>query len=293
MTEILYCVELNLPADKLVFEDAVEGALWDFAELGIERQDDSTFSELVDEPRPRAPGSIRWRLYSPEPFAPDMLDSLRLAAPAASVEVWTLDDLSFLTSWREHFRPSQVSPRVWVHPPWDRPAVGNAVCVEIEPGMAFGTGTHPTTRLCIAAIDALCGTGTPTLIDVGCGSGVLAIAALKLGARVLAAVDNDVDAVRIANENLALNSLPELATTTGVSALDETAEIVVANILPHILIDMKSDLARLTAPSGTLVLSGIVVEQMSRVVEAFSSEGLHVDETSAEGDWRCITFVRR
>lgn len=293
MADILHCVELNLPADRLEFEDAVEGALWEFAELGIERQDDSTFSELVDEPRPRAPGSVRWRLYSPEPWDPGMLEALQQSAPAASVETWTLNDLSFLTSWREHFRPTRVSSRVWVHPPWERPELGDAVGVEIEPGMAFGTGTHPTTRLCIAAIDRLCCDRVPSLIDVGCGSAVLTIAALKLGANVLAAVDNDSDAVRIANENLERNGHPALATTTDLSALATAADVVVANILPHILIEISADLCRLTAENGTLVLSGIVAEQVDRVVEAFGKHGLAATRTDANGDWRCITFVRQ
>ena len=293
MTDVLHCVELNLPKDRIAYEDAVEGALWEYAEFGIQRQDDSTFSELVEEPRPREPGSIRWRLYLHRPLEKDELASLRAEATGAEVLCWTLDDLSFLTSWKEHFRPAQVSPRVWVHPPWDIPNLAGAIGVEIEPGMAFGTGTHPTTRLCIAALDRLVGDGSPTVLDIGCGSGVLTIAAGRLGAQVLGAVDNDPDAVRIANENLRRNGQPAIATTTDVSDIPQVAELVVANILPHILISMSGELDRMTARGGTLILSGIVQEQLSNVEDHFAQHGFARAGLDTEGDWQCVTLRRR
>ena len=292
VTDVLYCVELNLPKERVDAEDAIEGALWEYADLGVERQDDTTFSQLVEDLRPREPGSIRWRLYLHAPMTDTDLSALRREAAGAEVLTWTLDDLSFLTSWKEHFRPARVSERVWVHPPWEIPALGGCVGVEIEPGMAFGTGTHATTRLCIAALDRLVGDDSPTVLDVGCGSGVLTIAAGKLGARVLSSVDNDPDAVRIANENLVRNGEPAVASTTDVADLTESAELVVANILPHVLIDMSGELTRLTAAGGTLVLSGIVVEQLAKVEEHFLGRGFSRVRLDSEGDWQCITLRR-
>ncbi len=289
--DALYCVEINLPAARLNAEDLVEAVLWDYAAGGLQRQDESTFSELVEEPRPRDEGSIRWRLYLEEPLPDPELAELRGSLDGiADVITWTLDDLSFLTAWKEHFKPSQVSPRVWVYPPWDKPDTGDAIGVEIEPGMAFGTGTHSTTRLCLAALDRLVGEREPTLIDVGCGSAVLTIAAAKLGANVRAAVDNDPDAVRIANENLALNGLAQVASTTDVSDLQGNAELVVANILPHILIAMADDLKRLTDAGGVLLLSGIVSEQRERVEEQFGALGLECVRRDNEGDWWSLEF---
>lgn len=289
--DALYCVEINLAADRLDAEDLVEGVLWDYADGGLQRQDASTFSELVEEPRPRDEGAIRWRLYLEEPLPGAELAELRASLDGtAEVLTWTLTDLSFLTAWKEHFKPTQVSPRVWVHPPWDRPDTGDAVAVEIEPGMAFGTGTHSTTRLCLAALDRLIGDNSPSLIDVGCGSAVLTIAAAKLGAQVKCAVDNDPDAVRIANENLVLNGLPEVGSTTDIGRVVDSAEIVVANILPHILIAMADDLIRITTPGGVLLLSGIVTEQRDRVEEHFGSLGMTCERRTQEGDWWSLEF---
>jgi ribosomal protein L11 methyltransferase len=158
--------------------------------------------------------------------------------------------------------------------------------------MAFGTGTHATTRLCIAELDRLVADRSPTVLDIGCGSGVLTIAAGKLGARLLGAIDNDPDAVRIANENLGRNGVAPVAATIDVAALREPAEIVVANILPHILIDMSTELTRLTAPGGALILSGIVSEQLDNVEAHFANHGLHRVSATSEGDWQCVTLRR-
>ncbi|MFT6399948.1 MAG: ribosomal protein L11 methyltransferase [Bradymonadia bacterium] len=291
MKDALYCVEINLPSDRVDAEDLVEGILWDYAAGGLQRQDPSTFSELVEEPRPRAEGSIRWRLYLEEPLADEDLRSLKASLDGtADVFTWTLTDLSFLTAWKEHFKPSKVSPRVWVYPPWDRPDTGDAIGVEIEPGMAFGTGTHSTTRLCLAALDRLIGETAPSLIDIGCGSAVLSIAAAKLGANVLCAVDNDPDAVRIANENLVLNHLTQVASTTDVADIQASADLVVANILPHILIVMGEALVRITAPAGVLLLSGIVTEQRERLEAHFDSLGMKCERSDNEGDWWSLEF---
>lgn len=296
MTDSLLCIEVTLRRPHPPLEEAIEEAMWQLGALGVERQDDSTFSALVEDPRPRPAGSVRWRTFMP---TPDDIDATRapwseLLGEVADVDAWILDDLSFLTTWKEFFRPAVVSPRILVHPPWDRPAPpAGGIAVEIEPGMAFGTGTHETTRLCLAALDRLITSPGARVLDVGCGSGVLAIAAAKLGAEAVEATDVDPDAVRIANENFTINGVDIVADTTGLSPERGTFDIVVANILPHVLIELRDALVAHARPGGTIVLSGIIDGKEREVRDAFETAGTSHARSDRDGEWWSVEVVRR
>ena len=290
MSESLFCIEVTLANPHAALESAIEEALWQLGAEGVERHDGTTFSNLVEDPRPYARGTVRWRVYMEPPDDEDeTVEAYReILGEVASVEGWSLDDLSFMTAWKAFF----ASDRVVVYPPWDVPALDPGVVgVEIEPGMAFGTGTHETTRLCIRALDRLVTPGA-TVLDVGCGSGVLAIAAAKLGAGAVDAIDNDPDAVRIANENFAINGVAVTASTEPLESLSGARDIVVANILPHVLIALRAPLLRLTAGSGSLVLSGIIDEHRQSVVDAFDTDGDEVVRQERDGEWWALE-VRR
>ncbi|MCB9507382.1 MAG: 50S ribosomal protein L11 methyltransferase [Myxococcales bacterium] len=292
MASSLFCIEVTLDHADADREEWVEAALWELEVPGVERQDDTTFSTLVEDPRPRAPGSVRWRVYLEDADDEAVVPFAEAIGDAARVETFRLTDLTFLTAWREFFRPSRVSRRVIVHPPWDVPAADDAVLVEIEPGMAFGTGTHETTRLCIVALDDGLAAGASSMLDVGCGSGVLAIAGAKLGAPRVVAIDNDLDAVAIAAENCDRNGVSVEVSGTDVAELDEEFDLVVANILPHVLIDLSDALLARMAKTARLVLSGIVNEQAERVREHFEGAGLRGTRTLVQGDWSMLEFVR-
>ena len=225
MTDSLLCVEVLSREPDASTEDLVESILWSVDGVqGVERQDDSTFSALVEDPHPRPAGSTRWRIHfeSEDESPRDAVATALVGTDGVEVSSWRLDDLSFLTRWRDFFRPAHISPRVVVHPPWDVPNVDNGVVrVQIEPGMAFGTGTHETTRLCLRVLDDwLLAEPKSSVFDVGCGSGVLAIAAIKLGATQVDAVDNDADAVAIAAENAEINGVADLLHPTTTPAAD-------------------------------------------------------------------------
>lgn len=293
MSESLFCIEIELPVADADTEAHIEDAIWEVGAPGVERQDDTTFSQLVEEPNPRPAGAVRWRIYMEPPEAPRTVEDAYRSAVGdiAQVRSWTLDDLSFLTNWKQFFRPTQVSPRFVVHPPWEVPEVADTVHrLQIEPGMAFGTGTHETTRLCLRAIDRLV-TGPCSVFDVGCGSGVLSIAAAKLGATPVLGVDHDPIAVRASVENAEINGIEASFDANPITPCRGTFDLVVANILPHILVDLRDAIVPHVAADGVLVLSGITTEQRERVRAAYEAAGLRCEREDQDGEWWALEMV--
>jgi ribosomal protein L11 methyltransferase len=191
-------------------------------------------------------------------------------------------------SWKEHFHVVRVGRNFVIKPGWrDYTPTANDLVIQIDPGLAFGSGLHPTTQLCLKIFEDMPLKGK-SVFDVGAGSGILAIAAAKLGATPIRAVDNDDIAVRVAKENFELNGLTNHADTAVGSAADSgrrTWDVVVANILAHILIDLMPDLAAALSPHGTLILSGMIAGQESDVKAAAEAQNLRVVEHRAEEDW--------
>jgi ribosomal protein L11 methyltransferase len=202
-------------------------------------------------------------------------------------------------AWKEHYRPIPIGQKLTIVPAWLNPETSGRIPIRIDPGMAFGTGTHPTTQLCLEMIEYhYLNTPPRTVIDLGCGSGILSIAALKLGAERALGVDIDADAIRSAQKNalanqvggnleLGLGSLSEVQ--RGDFSLKE-APLVLANILAPILIRLLDDgLAKILTPDGLLVLSGILAEQASEVQAALENHGLRLIEQRQIEDWVAIS----
>jgi ribosomal protein L11 methyltransferase len=209
----------------------------------------------------------------------------------------SLEDWS--QSWKRHFRPIKVGRRLLILPPWANVPVGERVQLIIDPGMAFGTGTHPTTRLCLEALEHWTPAGG-TLIDVGCGSGVLALAALKLGAARAYGVDTDPDAIAAAEKNAEINGLSErmilglgsVDTVRGGNLPIRNAPLVVANILASVIVRLLDQgLVDLMDKGGVLILSGILDEQEAQVRLAIEAQKLRVIERRSSKDW--LAFVTR
>jgi ribosomal protein L11 methyltransferase len=196
------------------------------------------------------------------------------ALPAYRLE--TLEDRDWEREWLRDFGPMRFGDRLWVCPRGTTAPDADAVVVELDPGLAFGTGTHPTTALCLAWLDSLPLEGK-TVIDYGAGSGILAIAALKLGARRALAYDIDPQAVIATRENAEANGVAgRLDVTLRKHDLKEPAEVVIANILAGPLIELATEILDLTITGGTLALSGILSEQVPEVSRAYAS-GLRLD----------------
>jgi ribosomal protein L11 methyltransferase len=204
-------------------------------------------------------------------------------------------------AWKRHYKPMRIGKRVLLTPAWEEPnALPDDVVVRLEPGMAFGTGLHPTTRLCVAALEKWVSQGD-SLLDIGTGSGVLSVVAAKLGAKLVIATDIDPLAIRAAKENARLNGVPtapnQLIVEQGSipAGQDGRFSVVVANILAEILIGLfeaaydNVPLAATLAPGGHLILSGILEEKADGVVAAAARQGLREVERRQEGDWVAVT----
>ena len=191
-------------------------------------------------------------------------------------------------SWKEHFHVVRVGRNFVIKPGWrDYAPTANDIVIEIDPGLAFGSGLHPTTQLCLKIFEDMPLNGK-SLFDVGTGSGILSIAAAKVGAASVRAVDKDDVAVRVARENFELNGLASHVDTAVGSAVDNGGrqwEVVVANILAHILIALMPELAAALAPNGTLILSGMIAEQEIDVTAAAEAQNLCIVERRVEEDW--------
>lgn len=194
-----------------------------------------------------------------------------------SFKVTDLPDLDWEQAWQDHVRPVVVEDRLWIGPTWTEPDGKYDTAVRIDPGLAFGTGSHETTYLCLQALAKVPLDGK-TVIDFGCGSGVLGIAACLMGASRCIGVDTDSDAVRVANENARINGVQNRfeALSNGEFAVcrnskRETAQVVVANILASALIDLVDILTGIVSDDGMLILSGILPDQVEPVLDAYQS----------------------
>lgn len=202
-------------------------------------------------------------------------------------------------AWKRHYQIHRIGRRVTVRAPWHDPEPSATdVTIVLDPGMAFGTGLHASTRLCLLALeDEIERRPGLALLDVGTGSGILAIAALALGAERVDAVDIEPVAVRSARENAARNGVADrLRVELGSVGVDQpfTGEypLVLANIIARVLIDVAPALARTVATDGTLILSGIIEGREPAVRQAFDGEGLRYDRRDQEEDWVSLVYRR-
>ncbi len=180
-----------------------------------------------------------------------------------------LEDRAWERAWLDNFRPMRFGQRLWICPTGMSVEAADAVVVNLDPGLAFGTGTHPTTALCLQWLDAADLAGR-TVIDFGCGSGVLGVAALKLGAAHVIAIDHDPQALLATRSNAEQNGVADRLSVQGSDApLPPAADVVLANILANVLIDLAPRIDPLVGQAGALVMSGILEPQAADVLEAY------------------------
>lgn len=282
MTEPRYpFVHVDVPADDA---DDVSSVLWDLGASGVEERDATTLAK-AGEGHVVLVGS-----FETEDEAKAAVAELAEMGHEARLEFVVGD--AWRDEWRKYFKPTRIGSRFVVRPswePWD--AQPGDVVLTIDPGRAFGSGLHETTRLVLRAIDAHLGTAE-TVLDVGCGSGILAIGALLLGASRAVATDCDPDAVDVTRENAIANGVADrlVASTTDVTELTETHPFVVANIEARVLIPLAEAIAARVAPGGLLVLSGILKGQEQDVRAAYA--GLELVEMPTDGEWVAIVLRR-
>jgi len=211
-----------------------------------------------------------------------------------------IDEQAWESAWKKYYHAQRISPRVAVCPVWEEyTPVADERVILMDPGMAFGTGTHPTTVLCLTMLDTLI-QGGERLIDVGCGSAILSVAAAKLGAREVLAIDLDPLAVRIAKENTMLNKVECTVTVEcldllqGSQGLRSDLELwdgIVANILAEVVVRLIPEVLSVLRPGGWLVLSGIIVEKRGMVEQALSEHLFRVVDVEEREGWCAIAAV--
>jgi len=288
-------IELRVGLEKTCAEE-VAGWIMEQGSSGIAEEQDPDHRDWV----------ILKGYFENTPFAQNALERIRgmlagvpelYGCASPCLQVNGLPDEDWNKKWKSFFQPISITERLVIKPSWrDYHARPGEVIIELDPGMAFGTGTHPSTRMCLRVIDE----AVPHLrhgarmLDVGTGSGILAIAAAKLGLRGIVGTDIDHTAVRVAQKNAALNGVEDSISFTadGLSRIEGAFDLVVSNILPHILIDLRNELCAHSAEGGSVILAGILAAKAVQVQEAFQQKltfhGRHDEE-----EWCCLVFDKR
>jgi ribosomal protein L11 methyltransferase len=274
----------------------VESALTEFGSLSITIEDAG--DEPIFEPEPgETPVWADLRvtgLFSEGTDMDLLVSEIRNSMPFISVvQVQELSDRVWEREWMAHFEPMKFGQRLWICPTGCDVPESNGIAIMLDPGLAFGTGTHETTALCLEWLDGYDLSGM-TVIDYGCGSGVLAIAALVLGSERVVAVDIDPQALQATRNNGASNHIAthRLEITTPKACVETRADVLLANILAGPLIELTSRFAELLKPEGKIVLSGILKSQCQDIEMAYS-RFFDLDKPVTRGDWVRLSGTRK
>ncbi len=252
---------------------------------------------IFDEPDTEGGGEwVRARLGALFPIDTDIAQAMTQSFEDAGValvtayEVTRVEDEDWVRKTQAQFTPQHVTSRLWVVPSWHEAPDPQALSIVLDPGLAFGTGTHPTTRLCLRWLDRVL-VGGESVIDFGCGSGILAIAALKLGAASASGIDIDPQAVASARRNADQNQVAARFVSAA-EQLGGGVHVVVANILAKPLMVLAPLLADLTARGGRLALSGILLEQADEVRDTYRA-WYDFEPAENEAGWVLLCGIRR
>lgn len=213
-----------------------------------------------------------------------------------TVSIVEVNEEDWATAWKQYYHPVKISERFTIVPTWEdyTPVSTDELIIELDPGMAFGTGTHPTTVMCLQALEKVVQQGD-RVVDIGTGSGVLSIGAALLGAKSVHALDLDEVAVRAAKENVELNKVSDTVSVFHGNLLDtvkEPADVVVANILAEIILSFTDDAFTIVKPGGLYVTSGIIGAKRDDVKAALEASGFEIEEVLMMEDWVAIIARR-
>ena len=218
--------------------------------------------------------------------------------PIGELRTRVVHEEDWAHAWKAHFPVLRIGRRLIIRPTWRRHRrAPDDVVIAMDPGMAFGTGLHPTTRLCLAAVESVADEGRlagARVLDVGCGSGVLAIAALRLGAANALGIDIDPIAIEASDANARRNHLARRlrARVGSLPSGEATFDIVLANLIAGVLVALAPELRDELRPDGVLLASGIFIDREAEVVAAFDGAGLRVRRRTAEGEWVALEATR-
>ncbi len=298
MTKGIDSVSINDPADMEDIMNKKNGYEWDYVEDDLRKTLDreptiSAYFEDTPENREKIQelklavmmlkskeleGIFGWDVDFGRLYAEDIV----------------VDDADWKDKWKENFKPTKVTEKLVVKPTWEEyEAADGEIILHLDPGMAFGTGTHETTSLCMKLLEKYLGDEPQTkkVLDVGCGSGILAISAALLGCKDVLAVDIDDDAVQVAEENTALNGVSEkikVAHGDLTKGIDFKAHIIVANLMADLVIMLSESAREHLEDGGVFISSGILIEKKELVAEAVEKAGFEILEIAEDGEWCAI-----
>jgi ribosomal protein L11 methyltransferase len=251
------------------------------------------------------PGLVRLRGYLPVGPATEVtlaaierrirgLPKFDLDISPGTMTTEVIEDENWAVAWKTHYKPFGVGRRLWIKPTWD-PEVpsGESIIIELDPGMAFGSGLHPSTQLCLQVLEQHL-RAEETVFDVGTGSGILAIAAAKLGAGAVVAIDEDPIAVEVARKNVVYNNVADRVTVQEGNLLADIrgrADLIVANLTADILFRFVPDAGQHLAPGGLLLASGIIADRLLEVQAVATASGFQILKMRPEGEWRCLLLT--
>jgi ribosomal protein L11 methyltransferase len=293
--------------------EAVADVLARFAPNGVTTEQAVKFNDEEDEGTPVGPITVRAYLPADEKLEEtrqrleESLYFLGMIQPLPEPVFKPIADQNWMEAWKERYQPIPIGQRLIIVPAWLESPDASRIPIKIDPGMAFGTGTHPTTQLCLEFIEDFFDSQSSIInrksaIDIGCGSGILSIGVLKLGADFVLGVDIDEASVKASRENADANDIPVEKFAIGLGSVAELlagkfqvheAPLVLANILAPVLIRLfNAGMADLIQPGGTIILSGILAEQAESVVVAAQAKGLALTSRKQMGDWVSLACQR-
>jgi ribosomal protein L11 methyltransferase len=291
--------------------EAVADVLARFAYSGVMMEQGVKYTNNEDAGTPAGPITVRAYLEVNDHLEEmrqkleESLYYLGMIQPLPAASYKEIADQNWMEAWKQHYKPILIGKRLVILPAWMDSPDPNRVAIKIDPGMAFGTGTHPTTQLCLELMESyfdqssIVNRKSKIVIDVGCGSGILSIAAIKLGAEKTLGVDIDAASIKNARENAETNRVGEELILGAGSVAEilngqfpfKKAPLVLANILAPVIIRLfDGGLADLIEARGTIILSGILQEQEQGVIEAGQAKGLRMSERRQMGDWVALAM---
>ncbi|MGD0168595.1 MAG: 50S ribosomal protein L11 methyltransferase [Smithella sp.] len=299
-------IEISAPQELM---DALGNFLTETGAQGVFQESLAPQNTAADFPEPSIEGTLK--VYFPQDNRSEKriitlqkyIDSLDEIFPDFEKPSFTTEiicDPDWGEQWKKYFMPIRVSNNIIVKPTWERYTPSSRdIVIEIDPGMAFGTGQHASTRMCIEAIEDIIMNDRSIkewkVMDVGCGTGILGITAAKMGAQDVICVDTDKKAVEIAIENAAINNVKTSMRILNKNAasIDKQRNLIIANLTSNLLLTLRPHLVQLLLPEGYMIISGIIEQDAKNVGEQFSADPMTLHKMITEKEWVCYVLRKK
>lgn len=275
--------------DPKLVNDYLDSGVWDYTDIAAETNTEVVIVKAylpVDDEL-----DDKLRLFKDRV---DILTDNGLDTGLRDISCSEIQEEDWATAWKDYFHPFKIGAHIVIKPTWEQCEVlPDDVVIEIDPGMAFGTGTHHTTAMCVGLLEDYVTKGMK-IFDVGAGSGILSIVAAKLGAGEVEAVDYDATAVKVAAENVALNGVGDIVNVSRgdlLNGIEEQADLIIANIIADVILRLLPCVKDKLKNGGRMIASGIIIDRLPDVTMAVVDNGLTVDKVIEDGGWAAMVIV--